>query len=813
MKKPNWWPTRGPLETRVKLNETGREFLEASIRADRSRQWRLRLLVTGVIVVLAAAAVTAGVGFFKKTVAQQQAQASANQAIAERLVSEADDILARPQKKSGSDAQALQVLLAAHAIAGRSANGGMSDAVTQRLDPKAFQHLLATRALARVAADGGLLDAVVQRQTSAKIADIGRQVDFAALSPDGHRLAMPSQFGAETLQLWNTETGVAAGFAIKAHDVFAFSPDGHRLATGDQDGDLVVWNTDTQPAAPVLSLTKGQTGGLDAVAFSLDGRRITTLGDDNRVRTWDAATKAKLSETPVDGLTDRMANRVFSADLHRLAAADSDDYTVRVWDVETGQPTTAPMTGHTTMIQTLALSPDGHRLASAGDLHDNAGVLLWNADNGQRVAALVPQPEPAWSLAFSTTGDRLATGGIEGAVQLWHADTGQSLGDFVGHTSGVKNMVFTSDGHHLVTGSWDDTVRWWDLDVGQSLTGHTGGVTTVGFGPHGDRIATGSDGHDNSVRLWDTGTGRPIGEPLNGHTSMVTNVAFSPNGERLVSLDQANTVVTWTDDTGGRTAQLMPSLERESASISSDGHRIAIGSELYQVSVWDADSPSKPIVTWHTLPVAHPDLHFSRVHSVAFSPDGERVATSSEDDPVVRFWNPETGQPSGSPLNLGSNPRLMAFTMAFSRDGHQLAVSTGDEVQLWNLDAGKLVETLTGHTGVVDGVAFSPDGHHLATASFDTTVRLWDVDTGQPVGQPFAHGDIVNSVAFSPDGNRIASGSSDSTARLWPAAGTAEMLCDKITANMSRKQWSDWVSSDPQFPYIELCPGLPTARD
>ena len=106
-------------------------------------------------------------------------------------------------------------------------------------------------------------------------------------------------------------------------------------------------------------------------------------------------------------------------------------------------------------------------------------------------------------------------------------------------------------------------------------------------------------------------------------------------------------------------------------------------------------------------------------------------------------------------------------------------------------------------------VAFSPDGHRIASASDDQTIPVWNADTGQPLGQPphRPHQPGVGGVALSPDGHRIASASADSTIRLWPAPSGPADLCNKLTTNMSHQQWREWVS--PDIDYIRLCPNLP----
>ncbi|KAF3029168.1 hypothetical protein E8E12_000367 [Didymella heteroderae] len=177
-----------------------------------------------------------------------------------------------------------------------------------------------------------------------------------------------------------------------------------------------------------------------------------------------------------------------------------------------------------------------------------------------------------------------------------------------------------------------------------------------------------------------------------------------------------------------------------SVAFSADGDRLASASQNKTVRVWDAKT-GQPLYALK----GHTEL----VSSVAFSADGDRLASASYDN-TVRVWDAKTGQP----LHTLEGHTSYVTSVAFSADGDRLASASQNK---------------TGHTELVSSVAFSADGDRLASASYDNTVRVWDAKTGQLLQTLEGHTWIVNSVAFSADGDRLASASLDETVRVWDA--------------------------------------------
>jgi WD40 repeat protein len=744
-----------------------------------------------------------------------------------------------------------------------------------------------------------LLDMQYREYLAAFLHGPTAEVHKVVFSPDGQLLASASGTNGQdnSVRLWDAASGQPIGQALTGHvsDVIcvAFSPDGKILASSDDKGVIILWDVATRE--PIGQHLTGHQGGVSSLAFSPDSKILASgsfEADSYRgeIYLWNVATHERIGE-PLKGHNSFVRSLAFSPDGKTLASGNGglgvsvqlDVDSIILWNVATHQPLGSPLKGHDKEISSLAFSPNGKVLASGSA---DETVILWDvaaqkpladyellgtrvsephtsevldvqftrdgktlisADAGNHILvrkvefstannklALI-QSNPTKSItgyfrqmesvAFSAETFKWATGGcrkvaaddlcIEGEVAIWDVAARVPISHSITEDSDEKVacVAFSPNGKTLASGGCGkfeaggcihSEVHLRDTVTRQligDLKGEPNEVTNLAYSPDGKILAVGSCAKfekgckQGEIRLWNPDTQQLVSQPLTGHSDSVAMLAFSPNGKILASSD-SNNIILWSIETRQMLGEITP------------GHQY---------------NKTGSIV-------------FNPVRSMAFSPDGETLASSgcgktgqrvmypSESVKVcvegeIRFWNVATRQLLGQPVT-GHTDEIKS--VAFSPDGKTLVSASGQfdgTLKLWDIATRQpLGRAFTGYVTNMKEVIFSPDGQTLASSAdhWDNKlvfkILLWDVATRQLIGQPLIiDQENIEDIAYSPDGRMLASGGGGNLL-LWDVSleSWIASVCRIANRNLTHAEWERYF---PDEPYHRTCPSFPDQKE
>jgi WD40 repeat protein len=423
-------------------------------------------------------------------------------------------------------------------------------------------------------------------------------------------------------------------------------------------------------------------------------------------------------------------------------------------------------------VLSVAFSSDGQFLAT-GDI--NGEIIVWQVKNSELKLRWTADNTLIRSVAFSPNGQYIASASENQTIKIWEAATGNLIKPLNDENNQVWSIAFSPNGRYIASGGEDKTVKIWEIATGvcqPTSEEHDSLIRSVMFSPDGQYIASGSD--DNTAKIWNVDTGQCI-QTLRGHSNWIRAVAFSPNSQTLVTGSEDKTVKIWEVATG----QCIQTLKGHdnwvwSVAFSSDGKTLASGSADQTIKIWNVDT-GECIQTLRG--------HSNWVQSIVFNPDGKTLASGSTDK-TVKIWEVATGK---CIQTLQGHSTWMR-TIAFSPDGKTLASGGEDQtVRIWNVDTRECKKTFQGHTNWVQSVAFSPDGLYVASSSPDRTIKIWNVDTGQYREILQEDGNWARTLAFSFDGKTLASGNENKNITIWRVA-TGECI-------QTLPGHNSWVSS------------------
>jgi WD40 repeat protein len=417
-----------------------------------------------------------------------------------------------------------------------------------------------------------------------------------AFSPDGRLVASGCHDGI--VRVFEAHSGNqvqrCVGHTDRIQDV-QFSADGRWVISGSYDRTLRIW--DLQSGRELVR-HEAIHHIFNALAMFPDGRHILSAGGtfkekdtdkwicefDYDIRTWRLPDTSAEGALPVPEILNevrrfeghiRWITGLSFLDGGNKAISVSNDTTLRIWDVHTGEELRRIDTGE--LISSLALSPD-EKLAAAG-IWTSSGFHLWSLESGEKVQTFEGlEGARVGYLAFSPDGRRIVSSSHHKITRLWDLETGEETRRFqtTGHPMGA---TYSPDGRFIVTQDPDKNILVSEAESGETVhvlrTRDTGETLRTAFSPDGRQLVTGSQ--IGAVRLWDLSTGKEIGR-FSGHSRAVVAVVFTPDGRHIISGSIERSLRVWEIASGREVARIQSDTRRFLyLAVSPDGRHLITG--------------------------------------------------------------------------------------------------------------------------------------------------------------------------------------------------------------------------------------------
>jgi WD40 repeat protein len=557
--------------------------------------------------------------------------------------------------------------------------------------------------------------------------------------------------------------GSALFRAAGGGQALVYSADGKQLIAGDARGGIRFFDAKTGQIKNVIAAHDHEILGMTRIPNS---SVLVSSGYDRTTRFWDMDTSMELLRLKVGshGISASPDGRlVFIGD--------------HLWQVESTKPLKLAARGRGLKgpeqwsgTRWSFFTPDSRYLVIG---REAIGIYVWNLarDRIHRIKEFTPADTKAitWKdlstaveLGKAKPDDLLALGSDQYTVVTAAPEVLAAFEKTAqGVTSYVRAMACSPDGQFLATLGYDSRIDVYDLENQKQKyphTGHTAAVLAVSASPNGKLIASG--GNDLTARIWDRETGKELEKIPTG--SFVYSVAFSPDSKLLAIGDNSSQLYLW--DVVGRTLKSYHTSGRITGlAFDAKGEvLVSLGDELHVLDVKTRTTRARA------------SAGDAAQGPVALSPNGvivggARSVGAEETFKVPNAWqlDGETLTPEKDLFSAAMGHRSFIQSVAFSPDGKLLASSSEGAIRLWDMTAKKPVGgKMCGHSDSVGELRFSLDGKWLASSSWDGTARIWEVASGRQVLVLEADVDRVSCVDFTPDG-QLVTANWDGTVHLW----------------------------------------------
>jgi WD40 repeat protein/energy-coupling factor transporter ATP-binding protein EcfA2 len=616
-------------------------------------------------------------------------------------------------------------------------------------------------------------------------------VQSVSFSPDGTLVASSSY--DKTIKIWSIfskKVTTLQGYKHTIWDV-SFSPNNQFLISASGDKEVRLWNLAKNSFQPF----KAHNAPVSSASFSPDGKVFITADIDGLMILWNLQNISypKKIESRNGGIRQIRFNT--NPNYCQFAETSTKEGKLTLWNCEEFELQKATIQANLSDVYSFSFDPNADRLVTSS----RNGVISIFRLNGQLIQHLQQAQEAfATSVNFSIDGQIIAASMSNGDLKVWDR-SGNFIQGFQAHNTRANSISFNSSGL-LASASDDKTVKVWQLTSplfkSTVSNAHQKSVRYVSFNPDGNLIATASI--DGTAHIWNRQGN--LAATLSAHTKAVDEAIFSRDGKLIATASRDGTINLWDTQqilaSQGNTEPIIKILNNGKSGVivfhpDPQKHLLIISDSEGVIYFFDYGiNRDTNIVKSDSLPKIK--AHDANILRLAFSPDGQILATAS-DDTTVKLWHKINNQWQSSITLQGHTGGIE--DIKFSHDGKTIATASKDNTaKLWTTQ-GKLLKTFKGHKAIVTSVSFSNNDRILVTSSDDRTIKLWN-SKGKLLATIQGHTAEVNSVIFDPkDNKKIISVSSDNSMTFWTveAVDLSQLLetgCDWLKYQEAKKYCS-----------------------